>query len=255
MAIAVTLLSGYAALGSAIAANGTLTELSGNNYARVPVTVIYDPVTGTWNTTALTFGQATGTWTAATVLAIYDASSGGNLIAYATIPSTAVASGASFGVPAGVVTAPPLAISTTSVRPLTALGTITIPGLVTAVALTSGPVNLALSATYALSANPPVVTLTDAATIATDASKGTVFSVTLLAAGHTLGAPTNLVPGTTYTWFIKQDGTGSRTLSLNAIFKTAGGAPTFTTTASATDTWSGYYDGTNIWGTVQKAYA
>lgn len=61
------------------------------------------------------------------------------------------------------------------------------------------------------------ITLTDAATIATDASLGNVFQVTL-AGNRTLGAPTNPVDGQRSTWVFVQDATGDRTLSLNAVF-------------------------------------
>lgn len=57
------------------------------------------------------------------------------------------------------------------------------------------------------------VSLTDAATIATDASLGSYFRVTL-AGNRTLGVPTNPADGQTAIWEVKQDGTGSRTLAL-----------------------------------------
>lgn len=63
-----------------------------------------------------------------------------------------------------------------------------------------------------------VATLTDQATITTDASLGTIFTVTL-GDNRTLGAPTNAVAGMKRIWRFKQDGTGSRTISLNAIFR------------------------------------
>lgn len=92
-------------------------------------------------------------------------------------------------------------------------------------------------------------TLTDAATIATDASTGNVFKVTL-GGNRTLGAPSNLSAGATYIWRVTQDGTGSRTLAYNAVFKWPGGtAPTLTTTAGALDIISGVSDGTNVYCT------
>lgn len=82
------------------------------------------------------------------------------------------------------------------------------------------------------------VALTDAATIATDAEASNVFTVTL-GGNRTLGAPTNLGygwSGGTYLWIITQDGTGSRTLAYNSVFKFPGGtAPTLTTAANAVD--------------------
>jgi hypothetical protein len=88
--------------------------------------------------------------------------------------------------------------------------------------------------------------LTDAASIATDGSSGGVFTVTL-GGNRTLANPTNLATGGTYVWVIRQDATGSRTLSYGSLFKFPGGtAPTLTTTASAVDVLSAVYDGTQL---------
>ena len=82
---------------------------------------------------------------------------------------------------------------------------------------------------------PRVITLSDAATIATDARLGNVFIVTL-GGNRTLGAPTGAVDGQEITYLVVQDGTGSRTLSYNAIFDFgSSGAPTLRTTAGAVD--------------------
>ena len=90
-------------------------------------------------------------------------------------------------------------------------------------------------------------TLTDAASISWDASANQVTSVTLTD-NRTLAAPTNMVDGGVYTLMVIQDGTGSRTLSYNAVFKFAAGtAPTLTTTASAKDILVFYSDGTNMY--------
>lgn len=80
------------------------------------------------------------------------------------------------------------------------------------------------------------VTLTDAATIAVDASLGNHFRVTL-AGNRTLGAPTNPTNGQKILIEVKQDATGSRTLAYNAIYRfgTDVTSPTLTTTASKTD--------------------
>lgn len=101
------------------------------------------------------------------------------------------------------------------------------------------------------------VTLTDAATIATDANLSNTFTVTL-GGNRTLGNPTNLTNGAIYNWRVKQDGTGSRTLAYGSKFKWPGGtAPTLTTTASATDFISGQYwsDTDTILCTSLKAFA
>lgn len=62
------------------------------------------------------------------------------------------------------------------------------------------------------------VTLTDAATIATDASLGDEFRVTL-ADNRTLGNPTNPVDAKRCIWRFKQDATGNRTISLDTKFR------------------------------------
>jgi len=83
------------------------------------------------------------------------------------------------------------------------------------------------------------VQLTDAATIATDASLSDFFYVTL-GGNRTLGAPTNLPPAATLhkkglLYRIRQDGTGTRTLAFNAVFRFPGAVtPTITATANET---------------------
>ena len=93
----------------------------------------------------------------------------------------------------------------------------------------------------------PTLTLTDAATINWDTDSGQVATVTL-GGNRTVAAPTNLENGSFYSLEIVQDGTGSRTLSWNAIFKFTGGtAPTLSTAASAKDYISFRSDGTNLY--------
>lgn len=91
-----------------------------------------------------------------------------------------------------------------------------------------------------------VVTLTDAATIATDASLGDVFTVTL-GGNRTLGAPTNPTNGQKCIWRIRQDATGSRTLAYNAAFRfsTSVTSPTLSLTAAKTDYIGAIYNSTD----------
>jgi hypothetical protein len=63
----------------------------------------------------------------------------------------------------------------------------------------------------------PPVPLTDAATIATDASLGNHFRVTL-GGNRTLGNPTNPTDGQKILWELIQDGTGTRTITLDTNF-------------------------------------
>ena len=101
------------------------------------------------------------------------------------------------------------------------------------------------------------VALTDAASIATDASLSNTFTVTL-GGNRTLANPTNMTNGAIYTWRVRQDGTGSRTLAYGSKFKWPGGlAPTLTTTASETDFISGQYfsDTDTLLCVAQKGFA
>lgn len=77
--------------------------------------------------------------------------------------------------------------------------------------------------------------LTDASTVALDASLGNNFEVQL-AGNRTLGVPTNFGPGQSGSIQVYQDTTGSRTLAYSWCYGFAGGtAPTLTTTALGRD--------------------
>jgi hypothetical protein len=92
----------------------------------------------------------------------------------------------------------------------------------------------------------PTITLTDGATLNWDTSLGQVAQVTL-GGNRTFAAPTNLVNGGFYSLLIIQDGTGSRTISWNAVFDFTGGtAPTLSTAAGAKDIITWRSDGTNL---------
>ena len=89
--------------------------------------------------------------------------------------------------------------------------------------------------TFNAAAVGEVTALTDGATIATDLALSNNFSVTL-AGNRTLGQPTNQAVGQSGSYFITQDGTGSRTLAYHADFKWVGGtAPTLSTAAASVD--------------------
>jgi hypothetical protein len=98
-------------------------------------------------------------------------------------------------------------------------------------------------ATYALSQSVNV--LTDASTISVDASISNRHRVTL-GGNRTLGNPTNAVDGQQLVFEIIQDGTGSRTLTLDTKFAlgTDITAVTLTTTASKRDFLTVYYNST-----------
>jgi len=90
-------------------------------------------------------------------------------------------------------------------------------------------------------------TLTDQATIAWDLNENQVAQITL-GANRTLGAPTNMKDGGTYILRIIQDGTGTRTLAFNAVFKFPEGyPPPISTAASAIDIMSCISDGVDMY--------
>ena len=86
-------------------------------------------------------------------------------------------------------------------------------------------------------------TLTDQATVTWDASTQDVCKLTF-GGNRTLAAPTNNTTGQFISILVIQDGTGSRTLTWNAVFEFAADtAPTLTTTASKGDVFVFRYNG------------
>jgi hypothetical protein len=114
--------------------------------------------------------------------------------------------------------------------------TVTLPDATTTVA------GLAVAQSFTKAQRGTPVALTDASSVAVDLSLGNNFSLTL-AGNRTLAAPSNVTAGQSGVIVITQDGTGSRTLAYNAVYKFAGGtAPTLTTTASAVDVLAYYVE-------------
>jgi hypothetical protein len=92
------------------------------------------------------------------------------------------------------------------------------------------------------------IELTDAASIAWDWSLGPIAKVTLTD-NRALAAPTNVPAGKTGTWalFIRQDGTGSRLLTLDPIYLPPGAAAIeLSTDPNALDILTCITDGTSI---------
>ena len=86
-------------------------------------------------------------------------------------------------------------------------------------------------------------TLTDGSSIDWNAETQDVAKVTL-AGNRTLNAPSNGTTGQFISILVIQDGTGSRTLTWNAVFEFASDtAPTLTTTASLGDVFVFRYNG------------
>ena len=93
----------------------------------------------------------------------------------------------------------------------------------------------------------PTITLTDGATISWNTAEGQVAEVTL-GGNRTMAAPTNVKDGAFYSLKVIQDGTGSRTISWNAVFKFTGAtAPTLSTAANSVDFVVFSSDGTNLY--------
>jgi hypothetical protein len=101
----------------------------------------------------------------------------------------------------------------------------------------------------------PVQTLTDGATITWNMSSGSNATVTL--GGNRTLFITGITAGTYGTLKVVQDATGSRTITLPAGSKVIGGgagAVTLTTTASAIDILTFFYDGINYFWNIGKNY-
>ena len=89
----------------------------------------------------------------------------------------------------------------------------------------------------------PEATLTDGATVSWNALTQPVAKVTL-AGNRTMAAPSNGVTGQFIALLVIQDGTGSRTLTWNAVYEFKDDtAPTLTATASKGDNFTFRYNG------------
>ena len=94
---------------------------------------------------------------------------------------------------------------------------------------------------------------TPTSTITLDLTNGTVQIITL-GGSVTITMPT-AVSGKSFIMFLKQDATGSRTVTWSTVKWPGGTAPTITSTASRQDIYSFFSDGTNWYGvTVGQNY-
>ena len=109
--------------------------------------------------------------------------------------------------------------------------------------------------TYSRQQNTAATSLTDAATIDWDLNLAQAATL-ILGGNRTLANPTNMVAGGSYVLIVKQDATGSRTLSYGNAYKWAGGTPpTLSTAANATDALFFFSDGVSMFGGAQLNYA
>jgi hypothetical protein len=89
---------------------------------------------------------------------------------------------------------------------------------------------------------------TPTSTITLDLANGTVQIITL-GGNVTITMPT-ATSGKSFVMLLKQDGTGSRTVTWSTVKWAGGTAPTITSTASRQDILSFFADGTNWYGVV-----
>jgi hypothetical protein len=94
--------------------------------------------------------------------------------------------------------------------------------------------------------------LSYAATITPDVANGNVQTITLTG-NVTFSAFSNPESGQSLTLIVKQDGTGSRTLTSTMLF--AGAEKTLSTAANSIDIISVFYDGTNYYASLAKGFA
>lgn len=101
--------------------------------------------------------------------------------------------------------------------------------------------------------------LTDASTIAWNAQTQQTAYVLLtsgVGATRAMGTPSNLVAGFTYILFVQQSSTGTNALTYSSNYKWPGGTtPTLSTANNAIDILTFVSDGTNVYGSIQKAFA
>ena len=90
------------------------------------------------------------------------------------------------------------------------------------------------------------------ATLSPNVSAGTIFNYTANS-NFTFSTLTNAVAGSGATVIITQDATGTRVMT--STMKFLGGAKTLSTTASAIDIMSVFYDGTTYYATLGKGYS
>ncbi len=118
----------YAALGTALSSQGVLSEQNGAGYARVAITVQYDPLNGNVAFPAGVTFAATGTWAQSNYLALWDSPTGGNMLFVFAIPGVTLTSGQTYAVPAGAfnfLLNPALIGANKQIAAFNAVGTVT----------------------------------------------------------------------------------------------------------------------------------
>lgn len=134
----------------------------------------------------------------------------------------------------------------------------TVTGVLTSVKTTLAAIQTFFRTTIGVWSKNQSITpfaLASGTTVAIDASKSNNFTLTMSAACK-LSNPTNLTTGMVLNFAVDQDATGGRVLTFDTMFKWPGGtAPTWTTTASAKNFFSAYYDGAALRCSGAAGYA
>lgn len=175
---------------------------------------------------ALTAADVGAVPTSRTVSAGTGLSGGGDLSANRTLALAAIAAGSVLANTTGGAAAPSAVDIDTTLKTALALVVADVSGAAPAADPT-------LTGTVTVSGRVVVTpdTLTDGATIATDASTGNNFRVTLTGS-HTLGNPTNASDGQHILFELVQDATGSRVCTLGTKFNDPNGYYTGQSTAA-----------------------
>jgi hypothetical protein len=118
------------------------------------------------------------------------------------------------------------------------------------IAVSIAGVNVPMVGVYSEKTYGPISS--QSGTIAPDITSGTIHNYTLQG-NITLNALTNAVTGSSVTLLLKQDSTGSRTMSSSMKWSGAG-YKTLTTTSNATDIVNIFYDGTNYYASLIKNF-
>ena len=153
----------YLALGTSFSAAGIFTEQTGSGYARAVTPALYDPTANVIAFPTGTTFAATGTWTASTYLALFDAPSGGNMLMVWPFAGTALTSGTTQTIAAAannIALNSAVLAAGKATSALTAVGTVTATGgTVTGgvpLTITSAGVLSASGASYTPLAQPSI---------------------------------------------------------------------------------------------------
>ena len=254
-------MSYYLAEGTALSGN-TFTEVTDANYVRQQINLSPFVYGRTGSLQGATFGPAATGFGTVAALAIFDKQAGGNmLLAWPRSKAVTIGAGKTHTFVPGDISfqlpdmaKPQISLSAVVYEPGAIVGTTSLGE--TMVAGVELRVSNGVITGQAAAETASQATLTDAATVAVDASTGAVFDVTL-AGSRTLGFPSNLKAGMVLNFLITQGAGGSHTLAYAAGWKFAGGTPpTLSITAGAIDWLQAVYDGTVLVGNlVGKAFA